>query len=540
MKKLLFTAIVAAATSPAIIAQSAIDALQISQTDFRGTARYMGMGGAFTALGGDLSAVTQNPAGIGIYRRNEIGATADLSFVTSSSSGFNNNKTNFSCNNFGYVGVANLDGVMETFAWGASYNRRAQFDRVTTGRANSTATSLSNYIASFSGNYSQDMLDFGENYNPYESGSVPWLSALGYATYLINPQTGTNGYVGMYQNGTVGDAWLDVYESGYMDEYNFTFGGNFSNTVYWGVGVGVTDLQYKRYTTYSESMSGALAYSKPANGLATCDAGFTLNNNKRIAGTGWKIDFGLIFKPTNEFRIGAAIHTPQYWSLDENYQGDLTYSNLDKSYSEISGTNPTQGSEYTDWADFSWRLKSPWRFSVGVAGVLGNNAIISVDYERVAYNDMTVKNSSYNSGFGGDYYEYYQDNATVNNQIRTYTRGGNIVRAGLEYRVTPQFSVRAGYNIELSNITDAAANNQVEVVTDPLSTDPSYSLNKTTQHVSLGLGYRFGNWYLDGTYVYGNRESTMHPYSSFAGGNAPVYDVTDKTHSAVVSLGFKF
>ena len=62
----------------AMSAQSAVDEYSLSQTETRGTARFMAMGGAFTALGGDLSTLTQNPAGIGVYRRSEIGATLDI------------------------------------------------------------------------------------------------------------------------------------------------------------------------------------------------------------------------------------------------------------------------------------------------------------------------------------------------------------------------------------------------------------------------------------------------------------------------------
>ena len=68
-------------------AQSAIDAYQISQQDLRGTARFMSMGGAFGALGGDLSSLSQNPAGIGVYRSNEIGFTLDLQANEAKSSG---------------------------------------------------------------------------------------------------------------------------------------------------------------------------------------------------------------------------------------------------------------------------------------------------------------------------------------------------------------------------------------------------------------------------------------------------------------------
>lgn len=535
MKKLLFTAIVAAAATPAMLAQqSVLDALQVAQSDFRGTARYMSMGGAFTALGGDLSAITQNPAGIGIYRRSELGATVDLNF-NKTNSGLQTTTTKFDCNNFGYVGVANLSGAMETFAWGVSYNRRARFDRVTGGYAQKTSTSLSNYIASFSNGYSSSELDFGTDYNPYEN-DVDWLSALGYTSYLINPTTGSN-YRGLYQNGTDGDALLTIRETGYLDEYNFNFGGNIQNTVFWGIGIGVTDLNYTRQAEYSESMKNAYAYNDLKGGMVDSNAGFGLNTYKQITGTGWDLSLGLIFKPINELRIGASVHTPRWWNLTESYEGAVNYSYVDPTAQEVTGKNPTSGNEYTDYATFGWRLHAPWRFALGVAGVIGNNAIVSVDYERVAYDAMSLKSPSYTStGWGSS--SYYVDNETLNSQVHEYTRAGNIVRVGAEYRVTPQFSVRAGYNVELSNIKDAAKDGEIEVMTSGV--DPSYTFNKTTQNISLGLGYRFGNWYLDGAYVYTNRDASLHAYSNFDGGEAPVFDYNNYTHSVVVSLGFKF
>ena len=51
------------------MAQSAVDAYMVTPTQLRGSARFVGMGGAFTSLGGDLTCMTQNPAGLGIYRR---------------------------------------------------------------------------------------------------------------------------------------------------------------------------------------------------------------------------------------------------------------------------------------------------------------------------------------------------------------------------------------------------------------------------------------------------------------------------------------
>ena len=538
MKRLLLPSIMMLASSGAVFSQSAVDALQLTQGDFRGTARFMSMGGAFTALGGDLSTLTQNPAGIGIYRHSEIGATLNIDIQStkgeSLSNTINNDQTKVACNNFGYVGVANLGGPMETFQWGVTYGRAVSFDRKYSGYLVPTATSLSNYIASFSNGYSPEVLDFGKNYNPYRDSDADWLSILGYAGYLINPLNGTNNqYKGLYQKGTVGDALLHVREKGYIDEYSFNFGGNFSNLVYWGLGIGVTDLSYTRITEYSESMENA-AIPNLRSGDVGGDAGFTLSNYKHITGTGWNVKFGLIVKPINEFRIGAAIHSPTWYSLDHNYDATIGYSYYNPAIAQ-DRENPLEGEEYTDVASFSWRLRSPWKFMIGAAAVVGGRFILSADYEYQAYPDMTVKNANYD-GYG--YLYDYVNNEVVNNDIKSYTQNGNTVRVGAEYRVTPKFSVRAGYNVTLSNIKKDVREGGTEVITS--GTDPSYSFDKTRNNISVGLGYRFGAFSLDAAYVHSSRESTLKPYTNFGDNMSPSYKIKDNNNNIVLSLGFKF
>ena len=165
MKKILVPAI-ALALPAAVMAQSAVDAYNLSQSELRGTARFMSMGGAFTALGGDLSAVSLNPASLGVYRSSEIGATLDINFRNYKTDAVSESQTKAFCNNFGYVGVARLDGAMRTFAWGASYGRTASFDRITNGYVNPTSISLSNYIASWTnGIAASDMEFIKDKYN---------------------------------------------------------------------------------------------------------------------------------------------------------------------------------------------------------------------------------------------------------------------------------------------------------------------------------------------------------------------------------------
>ena len=68
-----------------IMAQTEFDALKVVQSDINGTARYMSMAGAFGALGGDASAIKDNPAGFGIYRSSEMTGTLNLMVQNSNS-----------------------------------------------------------------------------------------------------------------------------------------------------------------------------------------------------------------------------------------------------------------------------------------------------------------------------------------------------------------------------------------------------------------------------------------------------------------------
>ena len=75
-----------------VIAQNVDDALRYSQIFYGGTARFMSMGGAFTALGGDISSLSQNPAGLGVFRSSELTITPQL-FNIKTTAGFNGTST---------------------------------------------------------------------------------------------------------------------------------------------------------------------------------------------------------------------------------------------------------------------------------------------------------------------------------------------------------------------------------------------------------------------------------------------------------------
>lgn len=562
MKKLLFAASIAA--MPALtMAQSALDAYQLGQSNMRGTARFMSMGGAFTALGGDLSTLNQNPAGIGVYRSSEIGATLDIDFQKTTTTGIGfgnkNTQTRAACNNFGYVGAVSLgyDAVMPYFNWGASYSRVASFDRRYRG-ALDMQSSLTNYVAAntstATNRFTPSMLDdYTTGYNPYQETNAPWMSILMYNGYGMSPtnpdDANCDAYLGMWKDGTTGVANFDIIEKGYVDEYSINFGGNFVNMVYWGVGFGITDMSYTQQAYYAEDMKNAripntvedAAGNSIAYGTVTGDGKIDLDSWKQINGTGFNFKAGVIVRPINEFRIGAAIHTPTYYKLTSQ-----TYSSMGYNFPSTGFNNPS-----TDWTETDggyinytdWSYRSPWRFMVGAAGVLGGKAIISVDYEYKAFGDM------HTAPRGGDEF------ADINGDIKNYYQSTNTLRVGAEYRVSNNVSVRAGFVYESSPVKAGVNEGDQVIYTDGpylTETTPSYSMDNEVIYGTCGIGYHYKNFYIDAAYVHRHRKSTFHAFDTYdmnylqpvdvpaAYAQTPRSTVTDNNNNLVVSLGFRF
>ena len=71
--------------------------------ELHGSARYQALGGAFGALGGDLSAISNNPASSTVFSFNEAGVTAGLQTNTNETSYFNSLKSS-ETNSFDIVG----------------------------------------------------------------------------------------------------------------------------------------------------------------------------------------------------------------------------------------------------------------------------------------------------------------------------------------------------------------------------------------------------------------------------------------------------
>lgn len=529
-------------------AQSAVDAYSLSRNDFKGTARFMSMGGAFGALGGDISTLNQNPGGIGIYRSNDVGITLDLDLQHSSTNTgglkMTDNQTKFHVNNFGYIGAINTGSdVIPFLNFGASYTRANSFDRRFSGRNGNLQGSFSNFIAgatsgegSYAGWSQADLTQIDNDYNPYTDSWAPWMSILAYNAYLINPQPGTpesaNKYQGLWQGGTSGNSEMVYEEKGYVDEYNISFGGNVMNTLYWGLGFGITDINYTANSFFDEELSHASIPNYEATGVVNGDAYYGLDSWKHITGTGFNFKLGVIVKPINELRLGLAVHTPTYYNLTQQSWARVDY-NYSSGYNSSAETN--DGWNY----QIDWKLRTPWRLIVSVAGVLGGRAIISADYEYRPYQNMAIRDADGNpftySGSSTDF---------LKGDIESYYQSSNILRVGAEYRLTPAWSVRAGVNYESSPSTSYARSAQADIFTEgpqDCGTMPSYTMDKATTYLTCGLGYRYQSFYIDAAYVYKNQKAEYRPYTPNDYTATPAAtEVTDSNSQIVLSMGFRF
>ena len=519
--------------------QAAVDVYSLSQNDLKGTARYMSMAGAYGALGGDLSAINQNPGGIGVYRSADLGITLNLDFQ-STQSGANGlltkmSQTKFDFNNFGYVGVGKLDSdILPYLNFGFSYNRPISFNRRYSGKITNIKNSLSNYIADVTnkGGYTEYDLCYFDDSDPYYNSSAPWLSIMAYNSYIMNPvSTDGQGYgfdfVGLMNAASKGFSEYEVIERGGVDEFNMNIGGNISDILYWGLGVGVGYLDYDKYTYYGEAISDATVVANEEGKLDNKgEASYGLENWLTTNGTGLNIKFGVIVKPINEFRFGVAIHSPTYWTLTDRIYSAMNYETVSSSNYVLSGTEEANVG-YVD--EINYEISTPWKFNLSAAAVLGGKAIVSAEYERLAYNDMSVK---YDYGYGA-----YTEDPEVSKSIKDYYKAMNIYKIGAEYRLTPQVSLRLGYAYHSSPVNEDAMNDRVNVIT--AGTTPAYTFDKATQYITGGVGYRYKAFYTDLAYVHKSKESEYKAFSP-ANGGSPTAIVKDSNNQLVWSIGYRF
>lgn len=560
MKKLYLT-IGFSLLSSSVFAQSAIDAMRFSQPDLRGTARSLAMGGAFGALGGDLSAISGNPAGIGVYRSSEIGMTMDLDIRNSSvmSDGLKSktSSNSFSFDNIGGVATIRLyDSMLQNLNIGFSFNKVASFDKKFKGVVGNLSNSVSNYIAGISNNTGLTVGDVTatntyDPYNPTDGGiAADWLSIMGYNAWAVTPVGDQDqpDWKGMFGSGTTGMGSLNVDQRGGIYEYNIALGGNISDVVYVGMNFDIVSLDYQLNTSWAESLTDAYVFDLSSNSIVRNNASLRLRNQYSATGSGFNYQLGLILKPIHEFRFGIAFHTPTWYNINERFTAEMQ--------SEYANATHRADANNGRIGDNSYNFSNPWKIITSAATVLNGNFILSGDLEFNFYKGMKFSEPNYaddlydyDYGYGWDYSSQpystrsFMDDpyGATNNDINNYFKTAMSLRVGAEYRLTRNFSLRAGYSFVGSPVEKNAAENKDLIYT--AGTIPSYTFDKNTNYVTAGIGYRNDGFYVDMAYVYKNMKSTYHAYTpdpEVPSIPCPQANLSFNNSRIVLSTGIKF
>ncbi len=477
-------------------AQDLSDALRYSNFQVQGTARSGGMGNAFGALGGDFTSISINPAGLGVYRSGEFTVTpsfsqtnVDASYLGSS---MDDNKYKFTFNNISYVTTIptgnNSSSGLISVSLGFGYNRLKDFNSNSIAIGHNSSSSILDNFASYAN---------AGSWSDYYEGVASDADLLLYDTEAKVYWHDLEGTYGQSQQKSTSS-------QGSINEYSLAMGLNFNHKLYLGAALGITDIYYKETSSLEEW---------DANDNIDYFNELRFNKYLKTSGTGYNFKLGVIFKPTNEIRLGAAVHTPTFYDLHDVFDTEM---NSSITYEDGSTKNYTAYPQYIK--EYDYELETPLRATLSAAFIIAKQGLLSIDYEYLDYGSASLRDDN------GEFIDENQDISEA------YRSTGNL-RVGGEYRIANNYSLRAGYELYPSAYNDEALG------TSQPNADENLNI------YSAGLGYRSGGFYFDLAYRYYDYTN----YDMLYG--APILDgyptpemakFNTTKHKMLFTFGFKF
>lgn len=406
-----------------VTAQDPSHAFRYSQSFPIGTARYTAMGGAFGAVGGDFTAASVNPAGLGLYRNSEFTITPSY-IINNTSADYlgvstGDTKTNFSISNIGFV-AANTTGRKQGIAgitFGFGYNALNNFHSNTMIQGVNNNSSLLDNFAWYANN--NNSLD-------------PFYEELAFETALMPFDTVSNEYWHYLQpfelidyDGYGQEQTRVVEKRGYVGEYAFSAALNISEKLYLGGTFGLHSVRYFEDITHEEV---------DFNDLEPDFRSFRFGEYNTTRGYGAVFKVGMIFKPIHALRIGAAFHSPTVYRLTEDKYSDISaFWDPNSGIPDSEASSGIYSKEYT--------LRTPYRASLSTAVLLGKLGLISAEYEYVDYSSSDLDSRGY---------KFIDENITIS---RDFGVAHNL-KAGAELRLQPVY-VRAGAQYYMNPFTDS-------------------------------------------------------------------------------------
>ena len=564
MKRTALTILLAVMTMSATNAQTAYDAWLFSENNYEGTARSVAMGNAFTALGGDLGAVSINPAGSAVAGYSQISITPSLTFSTNTASGvpyegstdpyfqreMKSRRTGFNIPNVGFTfnfatgRKSGLKNITMGFVMSASNSWCEDI------YANGT-NSQTSFLAALASDATGEISDLNYNRPSYEPEYTKadylsedafkymnWQNTIAYRSGMISAfDTEGKKFVGatetlldngnIMQSGTVNQTYgRSVYGNKY--EYALNVGFNVSDFIYFGLNVCMNSISYDYTHYFKESAIDSELFENvfyDQNGVekTTFFKEAMYRHNYSADGTGVFGKLGIIVTPGEGVRFGAAVQTPTATTIKEQWQDKASCSFTN---SEFNGNADSE----TGYNEYSF--SSPWRGNFGVAYTLGKLAAFSVDYELAGFGGMEYDIDRNN--MSDDDIKYFE---SINEDIRNTYGTSHYLRVGAEIKPLSVLAIRAGYNWGTSaqkKYYDIASDSYMELA-------PSY-----TQNVSFGIGYNSkGSFFADLACRYSFvTNEYIYPYSDYLAGHdgtlSPEILSKHSNWKVLLTLGWRF
>lgn len=427
-----------------VAAQSEVDALRIATQRQGGTARSIGMGNAFGALGGDPAALSINPAGFGIYRASSLSLSLGLEFNTDDALYYGDRskelQQRFSVNNAALVlhKPGEQEGRQSVF--GVAYDRVQSHHQSTNALAGRTPSTILQAFA--------DQAN-GTLFSSLEQ-SFPFTADLAWYTLGIDTIPGTvDQYAPMVPYGDPRQQRRLVESHGSTRRTGFFYAGNISDRLYLGGALNILGHRFNRTITHTENT---------LDGIGDL-ASVTYEERLATSGNAFELSAGAIVRPVERVRLGAAFFSPQWWQLSDAYVNEMrtTFRTPDTEGAyDYSATSP-------DGA-FGYRVHTPWRVTASAAYLAGAKGLVSVDYEYADLRRLRFRTAA-------DYADLY-DFALENEAIRNRFVAQHTVRVGTEWRVQDWY-LRGGAGF----VPDAYTSNDPEA-------------GQALRTFSLGFGYR--------------------------------------------------
>ncbi len=445
-------------------AQTINDVLRFSTKNLQGTARYQGMGGAFGALGGDLSALNENPAGASVFNNNLASISGTLYSLDNTATGTGGiitgtNSNNGDINQVGAVLIfktTNPESKWIKLGVAINYDLEENYNNQINVR-NTGVQGVDTYFLDFAQGVPfgdiriQDGEFIEEAYRDIGSslGFEDQQAFLGVVGGLISPTsnddaTSTYSSNASYTNLNTN---LDRFVRGYNSKLGISVAGQYEDVLHLGASVNLHNIVYDRYDEYTET-----------NYDADSEIQRTTFDNRLISqGAGISLSLGAIAKLSNMIRIGGSYQSPTWYQIEDQLSQSISSDLADENINFINHDFATIFPVYN--------LKTPAKLTASAALVFGKQGLLSIDY---GYQDFST------AKLGPEDDGSFQN---LNNNISNDLGVVNSIRLGGEYRIN-NVSLRAGYRFESSPY------NNVDTYGD-------------VQGLSGGIGYNFGSSRLD-------------------------------------------